>query len=171
MSRSTTQAGTIPLSLVCLVICSSLIRGDEPRLNQIQVISTHNSYRLAPDPAILKLIASAGHRADAEALDYSHRPLPEQFSKQGIRQVELDLFADPAGGLFAAPLGLKLIRAARKDPKIELPTFIPRDCSASRDSRSCTSRISIFRQRCPPSGSRSSRFEPGRKPIPIMSPS
>jgi hypothetical protein len=38
-------------------------------------------------------------------MEYTHRPLDEQFGLLGIRQVELDVFADPEGGLFALPLG------------------------------------------------------------------
>jgi hypothetical protein len=37
----------------------------------------------------------------APTLDYSHAPLQEQFDTQGIRQVELDVFDDPHGGLYA----------------------------------------------------------------------
>ena len=72
----------------------------EPRLNQIQVIGSHNSYHIAPSRAVLELIAATGRRR-AESLDYTHRPLAEQFSRLGIRQVELDVYADPKGGLFA----------------------------------------------------------------------
>ncbi len=89
--------------------------GGEPRLNQIQVIGTHNSYRLAPLPPIQKLIAAARKR-DAEALDYEHRPLAEQFTRLGVRQIELDLYADPKGGLFASPSALKMIRGKGNEP-------------------------------------------------------
>ena len=78
-----------------------------PRLNQIQVIGTHNSYHLEPSPAVVQAITSVYPGAQAE-LAYSHRPLAEQFDKLGIRQVELDLFADPDGGRFAWPLGARL---------------------------------------------------------------
>src|SRR5262245_45730181 len=40
----------------------------EPRLDQIQVIGTHNSYHVAPAPAVQALIAAAGRR-EAEGLD------------------------------------------------------------------------------------------------------
>jgi hypothetical protein len=88
---------------------------DEPRLNQIQVIGSHNSYHVAPAPAILELIASSSRR-QAEGLDYTHPPLAEQFNRQGIRQIELDVFADPKGGLFAAPSLRKLAIKRGKDP-------------------------------------------------------
>ena len=87
----------------------------EPRLNQIQVIGTHNSYHIAPTPAIQQLIASAG-KSRAEGLDYTHRPLGEQFGQLGIRQIELDVFADPKGGLFAEPNLRKMVKNRGKDP-------------------------------------------------------
>jgi hypothetical protein len=87
----------------------------EPRLNQIQVIGTHNSYHIAPAPAVQGLIAAVARR-QAEGLDYTHRPLSEQFSRLGIRQIELDVFADPKGGLFAEPSSRRTLRKQGKDP-------------------------------------------------------
>ncbi len=74
------------------------------RLNHVQVLGTHNSYHIEPRPALLSLIASIDSAA-AASMEYTHRPLDEQLGLLGIRQVELDVFADPAGGLFAVPLG------------------------------------------------------------------
>ncbi len=109
--------GMRSLWIVCL--CGAVTHGSawagEPRLNQIQVIGTHNSYHLAPEPAVRALIAAAGRRT-AEALDYSHRPLGEQFSRLGIRQIELDLYADPEGKLFAEPAARKILLGLGKDP-------------------------------------------------------
>ena len=76
------------------------------RLNEVQVIGTHNSYHLRAHDSLLALIAKV-NPATAQELDYSHRPLPEQFSWLGIRQIELDIYADPQGGLFAEPRGVK----------------------------------------------------------------
>ena len=87
---------------------------EEPRLNQIQVIGSHNSYHIAPHKTVMELIAATGRRR-AESLDYTHRPLAEQFSRQGIRQVELDVYADPKGGLFASPSARKILRGRDKD--------------------------------------------------------
>lgn len=87
----------------------------DPRLNQIQVLGTHNSYHVAPAPAILQLVATTSRR-QAEGLDYTHPPFADQFSRWGIRQIELDVFADPKGGLFAEPSLRKLARARAKDP-------------------------------------------------------
>ena len=52
----------------------------------------------------MKLIARSNPQA-ARDLDYTHRSLREQLSRLGIRQLELDCYADPDGGRFARPLG------------------------------------------------------------------
>jgi hypothetical protein len=52
----------------------------------------------------------------AEELDYTHCPLPEQLARLGIRQIELDCLADPEGGRFAEPLGIKRAAAAGLPP-------------------------------------------------------
>ena len=107
-----------PTSWVSLIVwagIASTAPAAEPRLNQIQVIGTHNSYHVAPTPAILEVISSTSRR-QAEGLDYTHPPFAEQFSRQGIRQIELDVFADPKGGHFAAPSLRKVVRNRGKEP-------------------------------------------------------
>lgn len=74
------------------------------RLNQIQVLGTHNSYKLAPTPALTELL-DADNPGWADNIRYEHRPLKEQLGELGIRQLELDIFADPEGGLYAEPAG------------------------------------------------------------------
>ena len=78
----------------------------EARFNEVQVIGTHNSYHIAPDESLLRVIEKTNPEG-AKSLQYTRRPLTEQFSA-GIRQIELDLFADPRGGLFAEPKGNKI---------------------------------------------------------------
>ena len=105
----------MPGLVVAFLTVGTLATGDEPRLNQLQVIGSHNSYHIAPDGAIRELLVSRNAQR-AQALDYTHRPLAEQFSKLGIRQVELDVYADPKGGLFASPAARSIVRALGKDP-------------------------------------------------------
>jgi hypothetical protein len=76
-------------------------------LNQMQVLGSHNSYHIQPRPALLALLVLFS--PDLASLEYTHAPLTEQFSEQGIRQIELDVFADPAGGLYALRRGLILL--------------------------------------------------------------
>jgi hypothetical protein len=74
------------------------------RLNQLQVLGTHNSYHLAPEPPLLHAL---GERL--QTYEYIHRPLTEQLSRLGIRQFELDVFVDPDGGRYAEPAALRLV--------------------------------------------------------------
>ncbi len=101
------------LALSLFLFSAVETRSEEPRLNQIQVIGTHNSYHIAPEPAVLSLL-KAGGRDQGAGLDYTHRPLAQQFSELKIRQIELDIFADPKGGLFAEPSARKVLKGLGK---------------------------------------------------------
>ena len=98
----------VPLALFVLAGCTT--PADRVRINQAQVIGTHNSYHLRGPESLRKLMANYAPGL-AQELDYSHRPLAEQFSRLGIRQIELDCFADPQGGLYAEPRGPKAAAA------------------------------------------------------------
>lgn len=77
------------------------------RLNQLQVLGTHNSYKLWPLTDLIDNLDE--HRAGwARDISYEHRPLAEQLAQFNVRQFELDVFADPAGGLYADPAGSRL---------------------------------------------------------------
>jgi hypothetical protein len=99
---------------------------DEPpadclvRLNELQVLGTHNSYK-GPLPAPVAFILNLLDPDEAQALDYAHAPLTDQFEDQGARQIELDVFADPEGGRYAFPLGRVL---ADEVPEGGLPEFL-----------------------------------------------
>jgi len=95
-------------TLALLAGCATTSSTAGLRLNQIQVIGTHNSYHLRGHDSLLALIAKDNPKAQAE-LDYGHRPLPEQLSRLGVRQFELDCFADPDGGLYAKPRGIEWV--------------------------------------------------------------
>jgi hypothetical protein len=88
------------------------------RLNQIQVLGTHNSYHVQPSPELFGLLN--GFSADlARGFEYTHRPLDEQLDR-GMRQFELDVFADPEGGLYADPAGQRLAPGPPFDPEDKL---------------------------------------------------
>jgi hypothetical protein len=70
------------------------------RLNQVQVLGSHNSYHLQDEPKLLAAL-KAFDKTLGESIEYTHPPLPEQFSREGVRQIELDVFADPQGGRYA----------------------------------------------------------------------
>jgi hypothetical protein len=80
------------------------------KLNQIQVIGTHNSYHAGIAANESKLWQDK--YADAfKGLDYQHQPLTQQFDS-GVRQIELDVYADTKGGLYAHPSGPKMVASA-----------------------------------------------------------
>jgi len=64
------------------------------RMNQIQVIATHNSYHVGNHPFITAQIEKI--RPDAKGLDYSHAPLDIQLDR-GVRSFELDTYNYPEG--------------------------------------------------------------------------
>lgn len=85
---------------LCLVFGSALnLSAGDLRLNEIQVIGTHNSYHTAPD-AGARLLVGAFSKRGAQAWDYSRESLDKQLDA-GLRQFELDVFADPEGGRYA----------------------------------------------------------------------
>lgn len=69
-------------------------------MNQLQYLGTHNSYKGAIREDLFEVLLAFIPDV-APTLDYSHRPLTEQLSELGIRQIELDVFYDPEGGLYA----------------------------------------------------------------------
>jgi len=81
------------------------------RLNQIQMLGSHNSYHIAPEPRLLEAlkkltesIPEAKDIGDPASIDYTHATLDVQLDR-GARTFELDIVADPAGGNFAKPKG------------------------------------------------------------------
>jgi hypothetical protein len=85
-------------------------------LNQVQVLGSHNSFHIQPGPQLFPvLVAFSSAFLDIE---YTHVPLDEQFETQGIRQIELDVFADPNGGHYARRGGLLAIG---QDPITNIP--------------------------------------------------
>ncbi len=86
------------------------------RLNQIQVLGTHNSYKQPVPEPLLEALAAQFSPELALSLEYSHSPLAEQFEGEEIRQIELDVYADPAGGLYAGRPALDVLGLPNKTP-------------------------------------------------------
>jgi len=114
-----------PLALALLALAAARVQADAPcdlaaldaarshcagawidrhlHLNDVLAIGTHNSYkqRLPVDEL------AAHHAVDptgADSLDYGHHALAEQLDR-GMRQLELDVWDDPAGGRWLHPPG------------------------------------------------------------------
>ncbi|MBW8685240.1 phosphatidylinositol-specific phospholipase C1-like protein [Chitinophaga rhizophila] len=89
-----------------LAIC--LLKDEIPdniKMNRIQVIGSHNSYKRAIDPALFRLFQQRDS-VSASKLDYEHISLTEQLD-MGLRNLEIDVYADEKGGRFAHPKGLE----------------------------------------------------------------
>jgi hypothetical protein len=80
------------------------------RVNQIQVIGSHNSYHAGFAPSERKYLEMKNPKA-LRALDYHHAPLADQLSG-GVRQIEIDVFADSKGGRFAHPAIVRSVAEA-----------------------------------------------------------
>ncbi len=112
--RSSMKTLMMPLSCAIAItaFCGcALAQGDgDVRINQIQVIGTHNSYHSGFAPSAAKLWEQKNPKAFA-GLDYRHPSLTSQLNA-GVRQIEIDIFADTKGGLYAHPYGETLIAQA-----------------------------------------------------------
>ena len=91
--------------------------GEPTRLNHLQYLGTHNSYHIEPRADLLAVLL-AFIPDEAPGFEYTHPPLLEQFTRQGIRQIELDIFHDPEGGLYASRKALALFE---EDPASGVP--------------------------------------------------
>ena len=98
--------------LPCLLLLAAFVAPDSKldklKINQIQCIGSHNSYKQAIDPALFTMLK----RLDStrfKAIEYSHVSLTEQLNL-GLQNLEIDLYADTKGGRYAHPLGLTLAK-------------------------------------------------------------
>lgn len=128
----------LSLAAAILAVGCATPRGaytDGLKLNQIQVLGTHNSYAQPVDPRLLAIVdpmvgqigASMTARMSpeqralfaeehpspasfAEGLAYDHPPLRAQLDA-GLRSLEIDVYRDPAGGRFLDPAGYRALAA------------------------------------------------------------
>ncbi|MBB6251215.1 Ca2+-dependent phosphoinositide-specific phospholipase C [Nitrospirillum iridis] len=107
---------------------------DSLKINQLQVLGTHNSYAMPVDPRVLALAAPGFEKMVAalrqlpaerralfeeehpnpigilEALNYAHPDLKTQL-EEGVRSLEIDVNPDPKGGTFSDPVAYRMLRA------------------------------------------------------------
>lgn len=104
---------------------------DSLRINQIQVIASHNSYHLKTDSAVfagLEQLANSGllpSQYNPAGIDYTHESLEAQLSTYGVRGFELDIHNDPAGGQYYYRQGPALagLSANSQVPELLQPGF------------------------------------------------
>jgi hypothetical protein len=89
-------------ALIMGAALASPLVGKEPiRINQVQVLGSHNSYRPVASVATQELL-DAQIGAAARGLDYGHPTLEAQLDL-GVRQFEFDPYVDRDGGLYSRP--------------------------------------------------------------------
>lgn len=94
--------------IICLLnITGTYAQTDNLHLNQIQVIGSHNSYKKAIDPALFSMLSKMDS-VSMSKIDYSHVSLTEQLNL-GLCNLEIDVYADTAGGKYAHPKGLSWV--------------------------------------------------------------
>jgi hypothetical protein len=115
---------TLPACILALCACVPALAAEsmsrtEIKITEIQVIGTHNSYHAGIAPSEAQLFLQANPQV-YRSLEYRHRPLDQQLTS-GVRQIELDIFADAKGGLYAHPKGPDAVAAANlpKDPEFD----------------------------------------------------
>lgn len=118
------------------IAASAAAQTPQPRLNQIQVIGTHNSYSQPADPRVFsvmkpmlqpmldRIFSSLPAEAMAvlrdehpnaifedlqSGLEYIHPPIEAQL-RAGLRSLEFDLNVDHEGGRFSNPLPYRILR-------------------------------------------------------------
>ena len=90
---------TLLLYLASIIFVAAEEKG-ELRINEIQLIGTHNSYHVSLPEKNLNKIGLL-NRGLKDSLEYTHRSLTEQLQILGVRHFELDIFADPKGGHYS----------------------------------------------------------------------
>ena len=131
-SISTTEVSTAPTTVAARTApsttdestTSTTLPADDIDINHLQVIGSHNSYHLIPEPVLFEAIAALSPEL-ASSIEYTHLPLTEQLGDHGIRQFEIDVFADPDGGLFASRAANPVVglEAASGLPELDEPGF------------------------------------------------
>ncbi|WP_232727091.1 phosphatidylinositol-specific phospholipase C1-like protein [Flavobacterium sp. 1] len=100
------------LLILGVIICS--FTNDGVHLNDIQVIGSHNSYKIAIEEPLFNYLFKLDS-SRAKSLQYSHIPLEEQLDL-GLRNLELDVLYDPNGGYYSNPKGLEIVKNLGQEP-------------------------------------------------------
>ena len=94
------------------------------KLNEIQVVASHNSYRLKTDESIFNFVQNIKSLLpsglDPDGWDYEHLPFPEQLGDYQVRGLELDIYNDPSGGQFSNRAGNLLVQKPIASGLVEL---------------------------------------------------
>ncbi|KPN06834.1 phosphatidylinositol-specific phospholipase C1-like protein [Xanthomonas arboricola] len=108
------RSNTRSAAFLGLLMLAGVTAHAAPRLTDLQYIGSHNSYHAGFAPSEATLLQRLSPELFA-ALDYRHPPLRQQLD-DGVRQLELDVFADANGGRYAHPASVAQIAKAGLPP-------------------------------------------------------
>lgn len=100
-------------SLLTVIACTAVFyqasaQNNQLKLNKIQVIGSHNSYKKAIEPKLFQYLESKDSLHQLKGIQYEHIPIVDQLN-MGLRNLEIDIYADSKGGKYAHPKGLDLV--------------------------------------------------------------
>lgn len=99
------------------LFCSQSQNLDDLKINEIQVIGSHNSYKKAILPEVYSYLSKKDSMNFLPRIQYEHIPIPEQLDL-GLRNLEIDVYADSKGGKYAHPKILDLVKTTQAfDPE------------------------------------------------------
>ena len=107
------KAVSLALFLSSTSFCwSQSIKLDDLKINEIQVIGSHNSYKKAILPEVYSYLSERDSMKFLPRIQYEHIPIPEQLDL-GLRNLEIDVYADSKGGKYAHPKILDLVKTTQ----------------------------------------------------------
>ncbi len=87
------------------------------KINEIQVIGSHNSYKKAIISEVYRYLSQKDTLNVLPRIQYEHIPIPQQLDL-GLRNLEIDVYADSKGGKYAHPKILDLVKTTEPfDPE------------------------------------------------------
>jgi len=87
------------------------------KINEIQVIGSHNSYKKAILPEVYRYLFQKDTMNALPRIQYEHIPILQQLDL-GLRNLEIDVYADSKGGKYAHPKILDLVKTTEPfDPE------------------------------------------------------
>ncbi|MBF4494135.1 phosphatidylinositol-specific phospholipase C1-like protein [Flavobacterium sp. JLP] len=108
------------LFLASALNCNAQAQNDNLKINQLQVIGSHNSYRQAIETDLYNTLQAKDTTRSLKGLQYTHISITEQLNK-GLRNLEIDVQGDTKGGKYAHPKGLDIAKSETAyDPKGEM---------------------------------------------------
>lgn len=109
---------TITVLLSTAAVTQAHAQSDNVKINQLQVIGSHNSYKTAIEPELYKMIYAKD--SAIAGVQYEHIAITDQLN-MGLRNLEIDIYADSKGGKYAHPKGLELVKPEKTyDPNGEM---------------------------------------------------